>query len=515
MSLLQALLCLGFSFLLEIEFKAKSTRENNDFILNKQEMNRILVYALTIYSNKLTITKYSASLIIFNLSKIKKQTFNEFIISNFNFIFKEIENKILFNDLKCDTYNNQTTLYYKLNDDYLDNEYVNKVSTVNLFNSLILLINDIDNKEQYYYCGELYRFIKNTLDQMDYYYNIKAYINVELFLELYYKIAKFLNKVVAYLKNNDFILFLKSQKETDNIKPNIPAESSQDDLISQLSPKEQFQLFIKQTLNIKDINVLRRLLLRVKPMIFSIKYPQIVYKTLKIFYELITILNDLKMEREENENFSAEDDTNVVISSSLGPIAYEYWPAFMFCIEQYNNIKLLKVLFDIFEKIDLINRKFFSESRAIEILEKFEKTLGLLLNQFNYNQVSTIISQLFEFVVNLEISEYNEDNENSTNSSNNTNTDNYSIKYSMKILSISNRYINLTKLQNNMMVDSITGYVAKLFLKLKINKEVFDIVYNKMEDNSNNINKNNLNENRKKLNTSTRIIEINTSKLFI
>ena len=60
----------------------------------------------------------------------------------------------------------------------------------------------------------------------------------------------------------------------------------------------------------------------------------------------------LPMEKEEEENFSEEDPSNVIISSSLGPIMYELWKPIVFAFNNKSTtLAGFTMFFEIFNEI--------------------------------------------------------------------------------------------------------------------------------------------------------------------
>ena len=89
----------------------------------------------------------------------------------------------------------------------------------------------------------------------------------------------------------------------------------------------------------------------------------------------------LPMEKEEEENFSEEDPSNVVISSSLGPIMYELWKPLIFAFNSKSTtLAGFTMFFEIFNEISNFHWEFFDSDK---IFGDLIPCLGEKLNAFS------------------------------------------------------------------------------------------------------------------------------------
>ena len=98
-------------------------------------------------------------------------------------------------------------------------------------------------------------------------------------------------------------------------------------------------------------------------------------------------------------NFSTEDPSNVCIPDSLGPIAYEFFPNYIFLLKGKNLVGIDQTL-EIFRNIARFNKDFFKNGHRFcqEIwpyLKLFLENNGV---DFDHYLKNKIIRKIFEFI---------------------------------------------------------------------------------------------------------------------
>ena len=365
-----------------VDFKNKNQNRNSVFlsiiclissqVLNffnkfrKQELKNLLNFSLFSFSTNIMIQKFSAYILLYTLSDIENaSSIQNYISSNFDLILGLTFNKLIF--LK--TYSNPL-----LSDSNVKSMNFSKIIILNLFNSLLIFIEKLTHSEILIYCGTLNNFIKKLFYNFDTFYSEKEYEFIYYYLEIFLKITKFISK---------YILILNEKYTNTN-----PIEG-------------EFNDFIKNKMQIDDLNIMRHLTLRIRPLIIS-KNIKISYICLTILYTLIPVLNLLPLSREEAINFSTEDPANVQIRNSLGPIFFEIYPYLIYNLKS-NKLKTIELIISIFISVSKIYSKdFFNESRIFdEFLPTFEKTILEISKKFNFSQIKTIFVNFFEFFQSL------------------------------------------------------------------------------------------------------------------
>ncbi len=355
-SVLTALICLIAADLITFPIK-----------LHKQEINNFLYFGLFSYSTQISLQKLSAYKLLNALTEREKSVSIECFISlNFDLILGVTFNKLLY----IKSYSSELLLENK-NERSLK---FNKIIIMNLFNSLLIFIEKLCLKDIFTYCGTLNNYIKKLFFSFDQFYLEKEYDFIYYYLEFFLKIAKFLTKYIILL-HVEF-----NQQGIDN---------------------EDFANHIKTNLHIEDLNILRNLVLRIRPLILN-KNVKITYKSLMILLKLIPVLNLLPLSREDAINFSAEDPANVQISNSLGPIFYETFSYLIFHLKK-SSIKIIDLIIDIFISVSSVYSKdFFSESRIFdEILPSFLKGIEELQKKFKISQFASSFEKIFLFLNDL------------------------------------------------------------------------------------------------------------------
>lgn len=221
-----------------------------------------------------------------------------------------------------------------------------KINTLNFFNSLICILKESENTSKTFYCGEFTKFIKNTFAYIDEFYKEKQFFNLECFLEIIERITEFIS------------------------------ESMKEDTFT-------------------DCNIFRNIVMRILSLILSNKI-HIVYKCIKIYSNLAGILNLLPMIREENANFSTEDQANVLIKSGLGPVMHESWEYFIFIIKRNTNANIIKHLLELLGKVLELNPSFFNSQRVfVDLLPALKDNINNHKNNYDTNNAYTKVVLIF------------------------------------------------------------------------------------------------------------------------
>jgi len=355
-SVLTALICLITADLVTFPIK-----------LHKQELNNFLHFGLFSFSTQISLQKLSAYKLLNALTENEKSvSIESYISSHFDLILGVTFNKLLYiksysTDLLLENKNERSLKF-------------NKIIIMNLFNSLLIFIEKLSLTQIFTYCGLLNNYIKKLFFSFDQFYLEKEYDFIYYYLEFFLKIAKFLSK---------YIIVLHGEYKQQGIDT------------------EDFANHIKNKLQIEDLNILRNLILRIRPLILN-KNVKITYKSLIILLTLIPVLNLLPLSREEAINFSAEDPANVQISNSLGPIFYETFPYLIFYLKK-GSIKIIDLILDIFICVSQVYSKdFFTESRIFdEILTSFSKGIEELHKKFKISQFASSFEKIYLFLNNL------------------------------------------------------------------------------------------------------------------
>jgi hypothetical protein len=379
----------------------------NKKIFNKNEKNNILMLALSNYSNKMQLLKYSSLLFLINYtttSSSDKLELKEFVKNNFDFIINTTVNKIIYFDKK-DLDKKNSSISKSISNYKLD--------ILNFFNSLILFLKDLEDENlTNHYCGEMNNFVRKLFIYLDMFFKEKNFFNLECLLEIIEKITNFQNYIIE--KNWGLFKVEKNNINEEN------SQSQQDQEYNKISD------FFKENMRIKDSNLFRNLILRIDPLLLCNKLI-IVSKCIKIFENLIHVLYILPMNREEKTNFSTEDGANVIVKSSLGPIMHESWPYFIYIlknknqqVKSKNNTKSLsgnnlgssttnnltnqnfKMILELFIKVTDHYPKFFNESRLfIELLPIVQGSFNTLILEYSFSQIIPLFSVFLELLEKL------------------------------------------------------------------------------------------------------------------
>ena len=367
--------------------------ERNDTFIIEQK-NILILLSMFNYSNNSKIIKYSSSLLILNVNKDKD--LKNFIKTNYTFLINSILNKIIYFNI-----NNNTNKRIGLKNDFNNNNFQHMKSVIlNVFSSLIELINNFYNDDEInkIFVVEFYNYTQKLFPYFDNNIKDKNIHTIDIMLEIFIKISIFQNNVLSNecKKNNvdisvldiDTIRLASDEFNEENNKKNK--------LIQSLK-------MLKEKLKLEKCNICRKLILRFIPLILSKKIT-FISKCLQIIKNYLLMLFLLPMEKEEEENFSEEDPSNVIISSSLGPIMYELWNPLIFAF--YNKSTTLAgftMFFEIFNEISSFHPEFFDSDKMFGDLIP---CLGEKLNSFSqdykemqiYNCVNNYVLVFFKKV---------------------------------------------------------------------------------------------------------------------
>ena len=138
-------------------------------------------------------------------------------------------------------------------------------------------------------------------------------------------------------------------------------------------------------------NLIRQILMRVKPMLGSQKNKLVVISYV-VLRESLVLLANSPMEREEAGVFSPEDPDNVTISNSLPAIIYEFWPSILYQFNCSNNLPIMNECLKICTRISQYNVEFFKTSNRFSA-DLWPKIKPILSKHVN-NQLFLIKTQL-------------------------------------------------------------------------------------------------------------------------
>ena len=343
---------------------------SDNFII--EEKNILILLSMFNYSNNSKIMKYSSSLLILNINKDKD--LKNFIKTNYTFLINSILNKIIYFNINNSNNRNQKLLKNDLNNTNFQHM---KSVILNVFSSLIELINNFyyDDEINKIFVVEFYNYTQKLFPYFDNNIKDKNINSIDIMLEIFIKISIFQNNVLMNecKKNNIDI----SHLDIDTIR--IASEELNEENNKKNKLIQSLKL-LKEKLKLQKCNICRKLILRFIPLILSKKIT-FVSKCLQIIKNYLLMLFLLPMEKEEEENFSEEDPSNVVISSSLGPIMYELWKPLIYAF--YNKSTTLAgftMFFEIFNEISNYHPEFFDSDK---IFGDLIPCLGEKLNCFS------------------------------------------------------------------------------------------------------------------------------------
>ena len=156
---------------------------------------------------------------------------------------------------------------------------------------------------------------------------------------------------------------------------------------------------LKEKLKLQKCNICRKLILRFLPLILS-KNIIFISKSFQIIKNYILMLFLLPMEKEEEENFSEEDPSNVIISSSLGPIMYELWKPIIFSFQRnLINLSLFNSFFEIFEEISNFYPEFFDSEKVFkDLIPCLKEKISFFLKEYKEKQIISCFGNIYNFL---------------------------------------------------------------------------------------------------------------------
>ena len=339
---------------------------SDNFIV--EEKNILILLSMFNYSNNAKIMKYSSSLLILNINKDKD--LKNFIKTNYTFLINSILNKIIYFNINN---NSNKSLVNSSNDNCRHMKSV----ILSVFSSLIELINNFyyDDEINKIFVVEFYNYTEKLFPYFDNNIKDKNVHSIDIMLEIFIKISIFQNNVLSNeCKKNGIDISLLDIDTIRMASEEFNHENNQKNkLIQSLK-------LLKEKLKLQKSNICRKLILRFIPLILSKKIT-FVSKCLQIIKNYLLMLFLLPMEKEEEENFSEEDPSNVVISSSLGPIMYELWKPLIFAFNSKSTtLAGFTMFFEIFNEISNFHWEFFDSDK---IFGDLIPCLGEKLNAFS------------------------------------------------------------------------------------------------------------------------------------
>ena len=330
---------------------------NDNFII--EEKNILILLSMFNYSNSSKIIKYSSSLLILNINQDKDLKY--FIKSNYTFLINSILNKIIYFNIDNSPKKSLTN-----NSFYNNNSHQHMKSVIlSVFSSLIELINNFyyDDEINKIFVVEFYNYTQKLFPYFDNNIKDKNIHSIDIMLEIFIKISLFQNNVLKNeCKKNSLDL---SRLDVDTIRM---ASEELNDEKNKSNKLIQSLKAIKEKLKLQKCNICRKLILRFIPLILSKKIT-FVSKCLQIIKNYLLMLFLLPMEKEEEENFSEEDPSNVIISSSLGPIMYELWKPIVFAFNNKSTtLAGFTMFFEIFNEIVNYHPEFFDSDKIFRDL---------------------------------------------------------------------------------------------------------------------------------------------------
>ena len=371
------------------------TIERSDIFMI-EEKNILILLSMFNYSNSSKIMKYSSSLLILNINQDKD--LKNFIKTNYTFLINSILNKIIYFNIN----NNNTKKSLIKNDFNNNNNNFQHMKSVilNVFSSLIELINNFyyDDEINKIFVVEFYNYTQKLFPYFDNNIKDKNIHSIDIMLEIFIKISLFQNNVLSNeCKKNNIDL---TKLDVDTIRM---ASEELNDEKNKKNKLIQSLKQLKEKLKLQKSNICRKLILRFIPLILSKKIT-FISKCLQIIKNYLLMLFLLPMEKEEEENFSEEDPSNVVISSSLGPIMYELWKPLVYAFNNKSTtLAGFTQFFEIFNEISNYHPEFFDSDK---IFGDLIPCLGAKLNSFSqdykeiqiYNCVNNYVLVFFQKV---------------------------------------------------------------------------------------------------------------------
>ena len=364
---------------------------NNDYLI--EQKNRLILLSMFTYSNNAKILKYSSSLLILNINQDKD--LKKFIKDNYTFLINSILNKIIYFNLSNEDKNkNILSIQQKKNNNY---HHLRNI-ILNVFSSLIELINNFyfDDDINKIFILEFYNYTQKLFPYFDNNIKEKNANVIDIMLEIFIKIS----------------LFQKNVLFNECSKMNIDINKLNIDIIRMAYEEEEFLdeknkeiilikkiKTLKEKLKLQKCNICRKLILRFLPLILS-KNIIFISKSFQIIKNYILMLFLLPMEKEEEENFSEEDPSNVIISSSLGPIMYELWKPIIFSFQRnLINLSLFNSFFEIFEEISNFYPEFFDSEKVFkDLIPCLKEKISFFLKEYKEKQIISCFGNIFNFL---------------------------------------------------------------------------------------------------------------------
>ena len=368
---------------------------NNEYMIDQK--NRLILLSMFNYSNNAKIIKYSSSLLILNINKVKD--LKNFIKNNYTFLINSILNKIIYFNIDNNFSEKKISIIsqQKKNNNYFHLRNI----ILNVFSSLIELINNFyfDEEINKIFVLEFYNYIQKLFPYFDNNIKDKNANVIDIMLEIFIKIS-FFQKNVLYnecKKNN-----IDIKKLNIDIIRMTSEEFFDEKIDKEYNIKNELIIKIKklkENLKLQKCNICRKLILRFLPLILS-KNIIFISKSFQILKNYILMLFLLPMEKEEEENFSEEDPSNVIISSSLGPIMYELWLPIIYSFQRnLINLSLFNNFFDIFEEIANFYPEFFDGEKVFKyLLPCLKEKIEFFLKEYKEGQIFNCFFGLFNFL---------------------------------------------------------------------------------------------------------------------
>ena len=368
---------------------------NNEYMIDQK--NRLILLSMFNYSNNAKIIKYSSSLLILNINKDKD--LKNFIKNNYTFLINSILNKIIYFNIDNNFSEKKISIIsqQKKNNNYFHLRNI----ILNVFSSLIELINNFyfDEEINKIFVLEFYNYIQKLFPYFDNNIKDKNANVMDIMLEIFIKIS-FFQKNVLYnecKKNN-----IDIKKLNIDIIRMTSEEFFDEKIDKEYNIKNELIIKIKklkENLKLQKCNICRKLILRFLPLILS-KNIIFISKSFQILKNYILMLFLLPMEKEEEENFSEEDPSNVIISSSLGPIMYELWLPIIYSFQRnLINLSLFNNFFDIFEEIANFYPEFFDGEKVFKyLLPCLKEKIEFFLKEYKEGQIFNCFFGLFNFL---------------------------------------------------------------------------------------------------------------------
>ena len=368
---------------------------NNEYMIDQK--NRLILLSMFNYSNNAKIIKYSSSLLILNINKDKD--LKNFIKNNYTFLINSILNKIIYFNIDNNFSEKKISIIsqQKKNNNYFHLRNI----ILNVFSSLIELINNFyfDEEINKIFVLEFYNYIQKLFPYFDNNIKDKNANVIDIMLEIFIKIS-FFQKNVLYnecKKNN-----IDIKKLNIDIIRMTSEEFFDEKIDKEYNIKNELIIKIKklkENLKLQKCNICRKLILRFLPLILS-KNIIFISKSFQILKNYILMLFLLPMEKEEEENFSEEDPSNVIISSSLGPIMYELWLPIIYSFQRnLINLSLFNNFFDIFEEIANFYPEFFDGEKLFKyLLPCLKEKIEFFLKEYKEGQIFNCFFGLFNFL---------------------------------------------------------------------------------------------------------------------